>query len=136
MLVELPNPEQSVPIFRMSNGELRQRLALSPTGIMWKRDPGKKNPLTQDYCQILSHFLFSPPSLSFPVALNTRNVSVMCRTLKALQLLVKSGEYIGQALVPYYRQLLPIFNIFKSKNSKPIMRIFYPFFCPFQAEIE
>ena len=42
----------------------------------------------------------------------------MCRTLKSLQLLVKSGEYIGQALVPYYRQLLPIFNIFKSKNRE------------------
>ena len=65
-------------------------------------------------------------SLSFSVALNTRNVSIMCRTLKALQLLVKSGEYIGQALVPYYRQLLPIFNIFKSKNSKPIMRLVFP----------
>lgn len=51
-------------------------------------------------------------------ALNTRDPSIMCRTLKSLQLLVKSGEYIGQALVPYYRQLLPIFNIFKAKNCK------------------
>ena len=42
----------------------------------------------------------------------------MCRTLKSLQLLVKSGEFIGQALVPYYRQLLPIFNIFKAKNRE------------------
>ena len=54
----------------------------------------------------------------FPVALNTRNTQVMCRTLKALQQLARSGDFIGQALVPYYRQLLPIFNIFKSKNCK------------------
>ena len=24
---------------------------------------------------------------------------------------------IGEALVPYYRQILPIFNIFKNKND-------------------
>ena len=41
---------------------------------------------------------------------------VMCRTLKALQQLAKSADYIGQALVPYYRQLLPIFNMFKNNN--------------------
>ena len=42
----------------------------------------------------------------------------MCRTLKALQQLAKSADYIGQALVPYYRQLLPIFNMFKNNNRK------------------
>ena len=58
----------------------------------------------------------------------------MCRTLKALQKLVKSADYVGQALVPYYRlaatitlntslnyfsrQLLPVFNLFKQKNCK------------------
>ena len=40
-----------------------------------------------------------------PVSLNTRKDSVMCRTLKALQKLVKSADYVGQALVPYYRFL-------------------------------
>ena len=50
------------------------------------------------------------------MALNTRNAMVMCRTLKALQQLAKSADYIGQALVPYYRQLLPIFNMFKNNN--------------------
>ena len=50
------------------------------------------------------------------MALNTRNAQVMCRTLKALQQLAKSADYIGQALVPYYRQLLPIFNMFKNNN--------------------
>jgi len=35
-----------------------------------------------------------------------------------LQRLVTSGEMIGEALVPYYRQILPIFNIVKNKNDK------------------
>lgn len=58
------------------------------------------------------------PQLIIPIkmALNTRSTTVMCRTLKALQQLARSGDFIGQALVPYYRQLLPIFNIFKNKN--------------------
>jgi len=58
------------------------------------------------------------PLLIIPIkmALNTRNAQVMCRTLKALQQLAKSADYIGQALVPYYRQLLPIFNMFKNNN--------------------
>ena len=40
----------------------------------------------------------------------------MCRTLKKLQKLVQSGEFIGEALVPYYRQILPMFNLFKRKT--------------------
>ena len=28
-----------------------------------------------------------------------------------------SGEMIGEALVPYYRQILPVLNIFKPRNS-------------------
>ena len=55
---------------------------------------------------------------SLLVALNTRNERIMCRTLKALQQLAKSGDFIGQALIPYYRQLLPIFNLFKNKNCE------------------
>ena len=39
------------------------------------------------------------------MALNTRKEGVMCRTLKSIQKLVKSADYIGQALVPYYRLL-------------------------------
>lgn len=37
--------------------------------------------------------------------------------LKVIQKLVLSGEMIGEALVPYYRQILPIFNIFRNNNS-------------------
>ena len=37
--------------------------------------------------------------------------------LKIIQKLVLSGEMIGEALVPYYRQILPIFNIFRNSNA-------------------
>ena len=40
----------------------------------------------------------------------------MGTTLKVLQKLVRSAELVGQALVPYYRQILPILNIFKNYN--------------------
>jgi hypothetical protein len=54
------------------------------------------------------------PQLIIPLkdALNTRDPRVMVRTLRALQSLVELGPNVGQALVPYYRQLLPTMNIF------------------------
>ena len=60
------------------------------------------------------------PQLILPIkkALGTKNHSIMCRTLKKLQKLVQSGEFIGEALVPYYRQILPMFNLFKRKTCK------------------
>jgi hypothetical protein len=59
------------------------------------------------------------PQLIIPVktALNTRDSQIICTVLKVLQQMVVSGEMIGEALVPYYRQILPIFNLFKSKNQ-------------------
>ena len=65
------------------------------------------------------------PQLIIPIktALNTRDPAVMVKTLKVLQALVvadaqESGAaLIGQALVPYYRQILPVLNIFVRKNS-------------------
>jgi len=58
------------------------------------------------------------PQLIIPikVALNTRDKEIISTVLKVLQALVLSGEMIGEALVPYYRQILPIFNIFKNNN--------------------
>ncbi|XP_077987357.1 parkin coregulated gene protein-like [Glandiceps talaboti] len=58
------------------------------------------------------------PQLIIPIkkALNTRNRKVICTTLKILQHLVVSGDLVGEALVPYYRQILPILNIFKNYN--------------------
>ncbi|CAJ1074168.1 parkin coregulated gene protein isoform X1 [Xyrichtys novacula] len=56
------------------------------------------------------------PQLISPIrnALNTRNRQVMCTTLKVLQHLVRSGDKVGEALTRYYRQILPIFNTFRS----------------------
>ena len=58
------------------------------------------------------------PQLIIPIktALNTRDPDVVQITLKVLQKLVTSGEMIGEALVPYYRQILPIFNLYKTRN--------------------
>lgn len=58
------------------------------------------------------------PDLYLPDALNTRNRQVICSTLKVLQHLVTSADLVGEALVPYYRQILPIFNIFKNMNGE------------------
>lgn len=54
------------------------------------------------------------PQLIIPLkkALNTRDKDIVANALKILQTLVLSGEMIGEALVPYYRQLLPVFNLF------------------------
>mmetsp|Transcript_39561 Transcript_39561/g.51018 ORF Transcript_39561/g.51018 Transcript_39561/m.51018 type:complete len:268 (+) Transcript_39561:67-870(+) len=64
------------------------------------------------------------PQLIIPIktALNTRDPVVMVKTLKVLQALVVADAQdngpalIGQALVPYYRQILPVLNIFIRKN--------------------
>jgi hypothetical protein len=58
------------------------------------------------------------PQLIIPIktALNTRDPEIVCEILKTLQKLVVSGDMIGEALVPYYRQILPVFNLMKTKN--------------------
>lgn len=63
------------------------------------------------------------PQLIIPIktALNTRNRSVIVKVLKVLQALVKCDEndqnLVGQALVPFYRQILPVLNIFIRRNE-------------------
>jgi hypothetical protein len=61
------------------------------------------------------------PQLIIPLktALNTRDKEVIVKVLRIIQIMVncdvaeKGGAgLIGQALVPYYRQLLPVLNIF------------------------
>ena len=61
------------------------------------------------------------PQLIIPIktALNTRIKPVIVKVLKILQALVNCDSttnggagLIGQALVPYYRQILPVMNIF------------------------
>ena len=49
--------------------------------------------------------------------MNTRDPDVVAITLKIVQKLVVSAETIGEALVPYYRQILPVLNIFKNQNK-------------------
>lgn len=48
----------------------------------------------------------------------------MCSTLRVLQHLVKSGDMIGEALVPYYRQILPVLNLYKEKNGKFLQTLY------------
>lgn len=50
-------------------------------------------------------------------ALNTRDPEIIAVTLKVIQKLVLSSDLAGDVLVPFYRQLLPIFNLYKNKNS-------------------
>lgn len=54
----------------------------------------------------------------FEGALNTKNPEVICTTLKVLQHLVMSADMVGEALVPYYRQILPALNVYKDMNGK------------------
>jgi len=58
------------------------------------------------------------PQLIIPVkkALSTKKHEILVVVFKKLQKLVASNEMIGEALVPYYRQILPIFNLFKYKR--------------------
>jgi hypothetical protein len=62
------------------------------------------------------------PQLIIPIktALNTRNHVVIVKVLKVLQALVRCDEndehMIGRSLVPYYRQILPVLNIFIRQN--------------------
>ena len=64
-------------------------------------------------------------SLNNLAALNTRDAEIISVMLKVIQKLVLSGDMIGEALVPYYRQILPIFNIFRNSNKNTGDKIEY-----------
>lgn len=59
------------------------------------------------------------PQLIIPIktALSSRDPEIACSVLKVIQQLVVTGELIGEALVPYYRQILPVLGLFKGKNK-------------------
>lgn len=60
------------------------------------------------------------PQLIIPMktALNTRDPEIMCTVIKVIQQLIHHcGDEAGIALVPYYRQILPVFNLFKNCNK-------------------
>lgn len=60
------------------------------------------------------------PQLIIPIkeALNTKNKEIVVKTLKKLQALVKVSDAVAESMVPYYRQILPIFNLLRHRNSK------------------
>lgn len=59
------------------------------------------------------------PQLIIPLkmALNTRHPDILIKVMQVIQKMLISGEFIGEALVPYYRQLLPVFNLFKGRTK-------------------
>ena len=60
------------------------------------------------------------PQLIIPMklALQTKRKEVVVKTLKKIQLLVQSSDAVAESLVPYYRQILPVMNLLRGKNSK------------------
>ncbi|KAI4501558.1 hypothetical protein M0802_003435 [Mischocyttarus mexicanus] len=58
------------------------------------------------------------PKLIIPIknALNTKIPKIMCSTMRVLQHLIRSADNIGEALIPYFRQILPILNLLKNRN--------------------
>jgi len=67
------------------------------------------------------------PQLIIPIkkALNTRDGEVVVTALKILQTLVLSAEMVGEAMVPYYRQILPIFNLYKQRTNSTMDHMDY-----------
>jgi hypothetical protein len=59
------------------------------------------------------------PQLIIPIktALGTRDPHTVTTICKVLQQLVISADRVGEALVPYYRQILPVLNLFKNRNE-------------------
>lgn len=66
-----------------------------------------------------SKILPTVPQLIIPLktALSTRHPTILINVMKVMQKLVVSGEFVGEALVPYYRQLLPVLNLFKNRTK-------------------
>ena len=58
------------------------------------------------------------PNIIIPIknALSTKSHTIVCNTLKKLRKLVLSGDMIAEGLVPFYRQILPVFNLLKHRN--------------------
>lgn len=59
------------------------------------------------------------PQLILPLkhGLETRDTKTMTRVLKLIQEIIKACPAVGPALVPYYRQLLPVLNVFIHKGE-------------------
>ena len=59
------------------------------------------------------------PQIVIPLkkALDTRDMDILPVALRTLQKLVKSSDLAGEALIPFYRQLLPVLNEFYLSNK-------------------
>jgi len=59
------------------------------------------------------------PQLILPInnALGTREPDIICSVLKILQQMLLQNPAIGQAFVPYFRSILPVFNLFRSREK-------------------
>jgi hypothetical protein len=59
------------------------------------------------------------PQIVVPLkkALDTRDLAILPVCLRTLQKLVKSSDLAGEALIPFYRQLLPVLNEFSLCNK-------------------
>lgn len=104
----------------ISKLDINHYLPIFFDGLREKIDPYKffAKQGVRDILQGGSHdvILEAMPQLIIPIktALNTRDTQVIVEVLLVIQELVNRGNAIGIALVPYYRQILPILNIFKS----------------------
>jgi len=102
--------------------DMHHYLPIFMDGIREKEDPyrflsveGTHNILDRGGNKILPVV----PQLIIPIktALNTRDPEVLATTIKVLQKLVLSSDLVGEALVPYYRQILPTFNLFRNSSK-------------------
>ncbi|EER02372.1 hypothetical protein, conserved, partial [Perkinsus marinus ATCC 50983] len=64
------------------------------------------------------------PKLIQPLkrALESRDPNTLRKALQTLQVMARSGAMLGEALVPYYRQILPVLNMFRSQKSMSMSR--------------
>eukprot|EP00931_Biecheleriopsis_adriatica_P081431 TRINITY_DN5475_c0_g4_i1.p1 TRINITY_DN5475_c0_g4~~TRINITY_DN5475_c0_g4_i1.p1 ORF type:complete len:308 (+),score=56.56 TRINITY_DN5475_c0_g4_i1:32-955(+) len=59
------------------------------------------------------------PSLIMPIrqALGTKDPWTMSRCINMLQLMIRCDPRCGELLVPYYRQILPMFSLYRNNNK-------------------
>lgn len=91
-------------------------------GLREKEDPYRFLAVTGTYDMLARggpKILPVVPQLIIPmkVGFNTKDPAIICTILKVLQTLILSGDMIGEALVPYYRQILPTFSLYIEKNK-------------------
>ena len=109
----------------MTNVDYHHYLPIFFDGLREKEDPYRFLAVQGTYDLIesggVNRILPVIPQLIIPLktALNTRDPDIVATVCKILQTLVQTesgSPAIGEALVPYYRQLLPTMNIFKNSN--------------------